>query len=117
MNWFARMTAPGVRRAWSWWHRNSFRESFEAQRPRLLVDVSAVMKSDAQTGIQRVVRAVWSELNRRKDCAFEVVPVYASHDLKVADETLAPDPQSKIPLGEWRNADRRTRSAPSCHDG
>jgi len=79
MNWFARMTAPGVRRAWSWWHRNSFRESFEAQRPRLLVDVSAVMKSDAQTGIQRVVRAVWSELNGRKDCAFEVVPVYATH--------------------------------------
>ncbi len=32
------------------------------RRPRLLVDVSAIIRHDAQTGIQRVVRAVWSEL-------------------------------------------------------
>lgn len=79
MNWLTRMMAAGVRRAWSWRHRNSLRGSFEGLRPRLLVDVSAIMKSDAQTGIQRVVRAVWSELDCRKDCAFEVVPVYATH--------------------------------------
>ena len=47
-------------------------------RQRLLVDVSAIMQHDAQTGIQRVVRAVWSELSRRRDRALDVVPVYAT---------------------------------------
>lgn len=46
--------------------------------PRLLVDVSAIIRHDAQTGIQRVVRAVWSELSARGDESFEAVPIYAT---------------------------------------
>jgi glycosyltransferase involved in cell wall biosynthesis len=36
------------------------------------------MRHDAQTGIQRVVRAVWSELRRRSGAGFEVLPVFAN---------------------------------------
>lgn len=36
------------------------------------------MHHDAQTGIQRVVRAVWADLNRRGGQRFECVPVFAS---------------------------------------
>lgn len=36
------------------------------------------MHHDAQTGIQRVVRAVWSELVGRADFGIEVLPVYAT---------------------------------------
>ncbi|HWC55850.1 MAG TPA: glycosyltransferase family 1 protein [Sphingomicrobium sp.] len=46
--------------------------------PRLLVDVSAIIQHDAQTGIQRVVRAVWSELKRRSGSDFIAVPVFAT---------------------------------------
>lgn len=48
--------------------------------PRLLVDVSAIVRHDAQTGVQRVVRAVWNELQRRDGKGFQLLPVYASHD-------------------------------------
>jgi glycosyltransferase involved in cell wall biosynthesis len=44
-----------------------------------LVDVSAILRHDAQTGIQRVVRAVWSELHSRTDEGLCVVPVYATN--------------------------------------
>jgi glycosyltransferase involved in cell wall biosynthesis len=44
----------------------------------VLVDVSAIIRHDAQTGIQRVVRAVWSELRRRSGSDFEVRPVFAT---------------------------------------
>jgi glycosyltransferase involved in cell wall biosynthesis len=43
-----------------------------------LVDVSAIIQHDAQTGIQRVVRAVWSELSGRRNGEFDIVPVYAT---------------------------------------
>jgi glycosyltransferase involved in cell wall biosynthesis len=43
----------------------------------LLVDVSAIIQYDAQTGIQRVVRAVWCELSQRTDSFFDVLPIYA----------------------------------------
>ena len=48
------------------------------ERPRLLIDVSAILRLDAQTGIQRVVRAVWSELRGRSNDDLEVLPVYAT---------------------------------------
>ena len=48
--------------------------------PRLLVDVSMIVHHDAQTGVQRVVRAVWKELQRRDGDGFKLVPVYASLD-------------------------------------
>lgn len=47
------------------------------RRPRLLVDVSVIVRKDAGTGIQRVVRAVLSHLSTLSGVGFEVVPVYA----------------------------------------
>jgi glycosyltransferase involved in cell wall biosynthesis len=44
----------------------------------LLVDVSAIIRHDAQTGIQRVVRAVWSELAKRSGNGFIALPVFAT---------------------------------------
>jgi glycosyltransferase involved in cell wall biosynthesis len=52
--------------------------SCQASQPRLLVDVSVIVRHDAQTGIQRVVRAVWTNLLERSQTAFDVVPVYAN---------------------------------------
>lgn len=46
--------------------------------PRLLVDVSTIFAHDAQTGIQRVVRAIWSGLLMRADPGYELVPVVAT---------------------------------------
>jgi glycosyltransferase involved in cell wall biosynthesis len=68
----------GARQAWLWRHRQGFGERTLADQSRLLVDVSAIIRHDAQTGIQRVVRAVWSELCRRDGQGFQLVPVCAS---------------------------------------
>jgi len=78
MNWLARRAAASARHAWFWRHRNLLQNAGHGERPRLLVDVSAIIQHDAQTGIQRVVRAVWSELSRRADGFFDVAPVYAT---------------------------------------
>lgn len=68
----------GARRAWMWRHKACFRQPNKGELPRILVDVSGIILHDARTGIQRVVRAVWTELARRSGRVFEVVPVYAS---------------------------------------
>lgn len=68
----------GARRAWLWRHRDAFCDPGSSHMPRLLVDVSAIIRHDAKTGIQRVVRAVWSELRRRGGADFEVLPVFAT---------------------------------------
>ena len=65
------------RGAWLWRNRLRFGDSTPSEIPRLLVDVSAIIGHDAQTGIQRVVRAVWSELRQRSGSSFNVVPVFA----------------------------------------
>jgi len=69
----------GARLAWLWRHRRRFSEAGRSAQPRLLVDISAIIRHDAQTGIQRVVRAVWSELARRNGGGFQLVPVYATN--------------------------------------
>ena len=66
------------RQLWLWRHRRGFVERDTVERPRLLVDVSTIARHDAQTGIQRVVRAVWSELRLRHSSDFDVVPVFAT---------------------------------------
>lgn len=75
---FARAANLGARHAWMWRHGRTIRGLSIRELPRLLVDVSAIIQHDAQTGIQRVVRAVWSELRRRDGNGFELTPVYAS---------------------------------------
>ncbi len=67
------------RSAWLWRNRNDYTENTSGLRPRLIVDVSVIIRHDAQTGIQRVVRAVWSELTKHDGRAFDLVPVFASH--------------------------------------
>ena len=75
---FRRAATMGARQAWLWRNRAIFGGTGAAVGPRLLVDVSAIIRHDAQTGIQRVVRAVWSELYRRRGAVFDVIPVYAT---------------------------------------
>lgn len=69
----------GARQAWLWRNRFKFGEAIQNDRPRLLVDVSAILRHDAQTGIQRVVRAVWSELRTRDGDDLLVIPVFATN--------------------------------------
>jgi len=70
--------AAGARKAWLWRNRFEFVEHGDTDLPRLLVDVSEIIRHDAQTGIQRVVRAVFSELARRSGDGFLVQPVFAT---------------------------------------
>ncbi|MGE5063174.1 MAG: glycosyltransferase family 4 protein [Myxococcales bacterium] len=72
------LAAGAARTAWLWRNRTRFHERDSREQPRLLVDLSAIIRHDAQTGIQRVVRAVWSELSRRSGEGFLVQPVFAS---------------------------------------
>jgi hypothetical protein len=93
----------GMRHAWLWRNRRVFGDSTTGAAPRLLVDVSAIIRHDAQTGIQRVVRAVWSELRCRNGAGFELVPVFATttHGYCVAPDDflqskIASDPQIPV---------------------
>lgn len=67
-----------MREAWLRQNRAHFVDRVAGSKPRLLVDISVIASNDAQTGIQRVVRAVWSELTARDRREFEVVPVRAT---------------------------------------
>lgn len=75
---FARASELGARHTWLWRYRRGGGDPAGGDRPRLLVDVSTILRYDAQTGIQRVVRAVWSELFRSNGPGLEVLPVYAT---------------------------------------
>lgn len=61
--------------------------------PAVFVDLSTIMKSDARTGIQRVVRGVVSALRDEIDPRFEIIPVYARkwHRYRCANLALEPD--------------------------
>lgn len=63
-----------------WLRRNkvAFADSGPPRKPRLLVDVSVIVRNDAGTGIQRVVRSVWSHLLSLSRDEFDVVPVHAT---------------------------------------
>jgi glycosyltransferase involved in cell wall biosynthesis len=74
----SRIVAAGARRGWLWRNRQVFSKPVSGELPRMLVDVSAIYGQDAQTGIQRVVRAVWAELQRRSGSGFEAIPVVAT---------------------------------------
>jgi glycosyltransferase involved in cell wall biosynthesis len=68
----------GARHVWLWRHSRALSQPHSGAEARLLVDVSAIIHHDAQTGIQRVVRAIWSELCRRPYLGATVIPVYAT---------------------------------------
>ena len=69
-----------MRQRWLRRHGGSFADHGAPRRPRLLVDVSVIARNDARTGIQRVVRSVWSHLSLLHSDGFDVVPVHASQD-------------------------------------
>ncbi len=69
----------GARLTWLLRNRTAARGLAPCPTPRLLVDVSAIVRHDAQTGVQRVVRAVWTELQRHDGDGYQLVPVYATH--------------------------------------
>lgn len=73
-----RIVGLGARQAWLWRHRYSFSSGGRDRLPRILVDVSEIIRHDAQTGIQRVVRAIWTELSKRSGTNFTVHPIYAT---------------------------------------
>lgn len=99
----AAATARGV---WFAINRTAFRDNDRARNARLLVDVSVIIRYDAATGIQRVVRAVWSELSRAKLSGFDIVPVYASrargYCYASADFLERGRPSSAVPVGVRR---------------
>jgi glycosyltransferase involved in cell wall biosynthesis len=60
--------------------RHHARLSAEGMAPQLLVDVSAMVREDLRTGIQRVVRAQLLELLRAQGRHVQVLPVYLSDE-------------------------------------
>lgn len=82
-------------------NQDSAEESTSAPRPRILVDVSVIIQHDAQTGIQRVVRALWSGLLERSGTTFQLVPVFATrtHGYRVAGTDFLDRLPVQRPLG------------------
>lgn len=100
MNGLKSAIAASWRGIWLYRNRNGFQEPAQRRRPRLLVDVSVIMRHDAQTGIQRVVRAVWTNLLERSGPAFDVLPVFATsaHGYRFArPDFLARSPAQRFP--------------------
>jgi glycosyltransferase involved in cell wall biosynthesis len=67
-----------VRRLWLLRNEAAFQDAGPPRKVRLLVDVSVIVRGDAGTGIQRVVRSIWSHLAALSSDQFDVLPVYAS---------------------------------------
>lgn len=88
----------GARQTWLLKNRRAFREAGGQARRRLLVDVSVIARHDARTGIQRVVRAVTTELLRRDGAPFAVEPVVAtlSHGYRHAPGWSADNRRSSL---------------------
>ena len=82
--------AAAIRRALAA-NRYRFVAEPPAPGPRLLVDVSNIIRHDAGTGIQRVVRALLAGLVERPPCGILVQPVFASRDHGFCAGRLLPD--------------------------
>ncbi len=78
MNVLRETIQASMRRRWLHRNRAAFSDEGPSRKPRLLVDVSVIVRNDAGTGIQRVVRSVWSQLLAFSNGVFDVVPVYAT---------------------------------------
>ena len=87
-----------------WLARNArwFEDKGPRRRPRLLVDVSVIMRHDAATGIQRVVRSVWWQLSRLNSAEFDVVPVHAGRSYGYCyapDNFIEGGKPGRVPVG------------------
>lgn len=69
---------PAARALWLRRNGHSFVRQESTPKSRLMVDVSNIIQGDAQTGIQRVVRAIWSEFQRRELPDLQLIPVFAT---------------------------------------
>jgi glycosyltransferase involved in cell wall biosynthesis len=67
------------------------RPSAMPEAKRLLVDVSVIIRGDARTGIQRVVRAILSELHLNPPDGYSICPVFATeqHGYQHAPESFS----------------------------
>jgi glycosyltransferase involved in cell wall biosynthesis len=78
-------------------NQNSNIHSEYKAKPKLYIDISVVYRNDFKTGIQRVVRAILSELIDRPPVGYSVCPVYLdnAHEswvyYAVPDYITAPD--------------------------
>lgn len=72
------LARAALRHKWLSGNKQRFSDRDAERKLRLLVDVSVIMRHDAATGIQRVVRAVWSELSHYSGQQFDVLPVFAT---------------------------------------
>lgn len=73
-------------------------------RPRLFIDVSIIARKDTRTGIQRVVRALWSALKSRSQDEFEVIPIAGSARSayrRIPDDFLE-RPLHRLPIQRWK---------------
>jgi glycosyltransferase involved in cell wall biosynthesis len=50
----------------------------EPRKPQILIDISELVKRDAKTGIQRVVRSLLTEMLLNPPAGYEVHPIYAN---------------------------------------
>lgn len=50
----------------------------EPRKPQILIDISELVKRDAKTGIQRVVRSLLTEMLMNPPAGFDVHPIYAN---------------------------------------
>ena len=92
-----------ARQIWLITHRRRKVAQPDGLLPRLLVDVSTIIQHDAQTGIQRVVRGVWSELLKRHGREFELVAVQATRSrgycyvpLEAMDRSMSAIPEVPV---------------------
>ena len=88
-----------VRQVWLLQHGDRTAPEQHGVVPRLLVDISVIFRHDSHTGIQRVVRAVWSELAGLDGRGFKLVPVYATSE---TGYSYAPDNFLVSPRPNWQ---------------
>lgn len=99
----AETARSAARRLWVARNRRHFVAPGAAGKARLLVDVSVIKRHDAGTGIQRVVRSVWSHLNKLDLPQFHVIAVHAgrTHGYCFAPDDFLDRPgrEGRVPVG------------------
>jgi glycosyltransferase involved in cell wall biosynthesis len=84
-------TNKSVLRARKKMQRAIIKKNENSKKRQLLVDVSVIIKTDARTGIQRVVRAILKHLLENPPVGYDVKPVYAcaAHNYRYADSSFS----------------------------
>lgn len=121
----AKLAEAAVRQLWMRQCGQEFSDRGPARKPRLLIDISMILRRDAGTGIQRVVRAVWSHLNSLADQRFDVIPVYAGRthgycfaprDFLKCERSLRRTPVGVRPGDHFLGLDLSAHFLPTCRE-